>query len=219
MLDLEGTLGDHTHVWREIEEAFGVDRERARERFRNYQRGDRGWQEFNHKRIREWNRNTQDRNAQDVYMEAIERHLQEHGIRPQARDLVRKFHSQGFETFLASHAPDRYSRRALKKTGVQNHVDTVEISFTGNGRKIDGINRKESHCKADFVRSLQEQGYEVWFLGNGRNDVEAAESADRSFMVENVEELDYTDFGCHVFTGGIEEVVEKAGKSFQRVKR
>ncbi|MFB6180418.1 MAG: HAD family hydrolase [Candidatus Nanohalobium sp.] len=129
-------------------------------------------------------------------------------LRPRSEELVHFFQDKGFKTGIVSHTSKSLSVTAAERLEADFVVPSWTFKFKdGRFRFIE--KRPYSHDKALVVDEMNEAGVkEVWFVGNGENDVSAAEAADEGFMVENVDKIDYC--GIDAFSGSFEEVLEKA---------
>lgn len=214
VFDYEGTVGEKGTAWIDIEKAFGVNLESAYNRFKKHLSGEWTWEEYQNRRIKPWNQNINGEDPSRVFNNAIRDHFDRHGVVDEANWLIDFLHEQNFETYLVSHAPDSYSQIGQRESGIQNHVDTVEVKID---REVKDILKRDNYCKEEFVEGLQDEGYEVWFFGNGENDFEAAEAADKGYILTNLD-AEYDQIDDSVYTGNLEDICSHVGRHFRGEK-
>jgi phosphoserine phosphatase len=135
-------------------------------------------------------------------------------LRPMSQELVKAFQDSGYTTGVISHTSQSLSCKAAEELGIDFVVPAWRFNFSeGEFEFIE----KEIYAddKSEALDELKNAGAdEVVFVGNGQNDVEIADRADKSFMVENEQQVHYEKIDAE--TGEFEEVVEKV-KSYLEV--
>lgn len=127
-------------------------------------------------------------------------------------DLYRFCQTNGIPLCIVSQGLDFYIQALLDGCGQSDlPVYSVRAEFDGNGR-ITGYGYdfaypdapQQGNSKALMVRRFQEQGYHVFYAGDGSSDFEAGEVADTVFAHRQMAEMcqdagipftPFTDFG------------------------
>ncbi len=122
--------------------------------------------------------------------DAMQAYVREHaGFRPHFGELAQFCREKGIPMCIVSQGLDFYVQALLDGSGQsQMPVYAVVAKFDGNGSIVgygydfaypDAPERGNS--KALLVRRFQQQGYHVFYMGDGSSDFEAGEVADTVF--------------------------------------
>ncbi len=127
-------------------------------------------------------------------------------LRDSAEELIQLFREKGFATGIISHTSQSLSVRAAEQLGIDFVVPTWR--FETEYGEFSYVNKtKYAEDKSEIIDELKENGAEeIFFIGNGKNDIDIAEEADNSYMVENKDGLRYKDIDAG--TGSFDEVLE-----------
>lgn len=187
LLDLEGTLIPTEGSWPAVNERFGVTGDEDRELYEQYYLSDHAaWRAEIEQRWRDHGQASRS---------ALQEALPEPEVPAVAHEIVAAFREQGACTMLVSGALDTYSRDCARRLGVDVHVPTWSVSFDDEDGSVS-IDQGRYSSKVDLARDLVDTGCTVWAVGNGHNDVPMVEVAQRSFMVPNRDDIDYTTLGA-----------------------
>lgn len=128
-------------------------------------------------------------------------------LRDKAEKLIEMCQSKGFETGIVSHTSTSLSKHAAQKLGIEYVFPTWMLEFDEDGFSSPE-KTKYAEEKSHLLEDLKQTGVEqIVFFGNGENDVNIAQQADKSYMVENREEVDYMNLNA--FTGSFEQILEE----------
>lgn len=189
LLDLDGTLSPRESTWQALGEAFGVTQDEFQDVYDSYVD-----EELTHAEMMDelYLKLTGDGPVTEgAYDDFVDRHLELHVA---AYDLVDELQEQGVYTAVLSGAPDDYSEAAREELDADANVETISLEFKEGA--LDGFDWTDYRDKEKVVDQLQQDGYEVWAVGNGGNDVDMVESAGRGFMLLNTEEVAYDTLDC-----------------------
>lgn len=153
------------------------------------------------------------RTDNDTAEEVIEWYNSEFlNLRTQANDLVKLFDEAGYKTGIISHTSQSLSIRAAEALGIDFVVPTWRFDIEGG--KFNYIEKTVyADDKSEITDNLKDANVEeIVFIGNGKNDVDIAEEADRGFMIENKDGVRYKDLNAK--TGDFEEVLMKLKARF-----
>jgi HAD superfamily phosphoserine phosphatase-like hydrolase len=201
VVDLEGTLSKDANVWMDMNLSLGMTEEEDYELYKKYRDDhDFTYGDWTEELISRWEHPEDGGTPGEEYFDAF---FELPEFRETAHDLVEELQEQGFYTVLLSGAPDGYTRPAAEHLGVDEHVDSVSLVYE-DGEVVAADFNEYKTDKTSVLDDLDDE--EVWFFGNGYNDVGMAEAADRSFMVPN-KDIDYDAVADHV--GSLEEHYEE----------
>jgi|GEM_PF-2658481 hypothetical protein len=128
-------------------------------------------------------------------------------LRDKAEKLVETCQNKGFETGIVSHTSTSLSKHAAEKLGLGYVFPTWTLKLDKNTFSSPE-KTKYADEKSHILNDLKQAGVEqIVFFGNGENDVNIAQQADKSYMIKNREEVDYAN--TDAFTGNFEQVLEK----------
>lgn len=133
-------------------------------------------------------------------------------LRQDSYELVKIFQDQGFRVGMISHTSESLSVRAAQELGADFVVPSWRFRFS-DGR-FEFIEKKiYAEDKSEVVDEMEDAGVNrIAFIGNGGNDVRIAEEADRGYMVDNKEELDYSEIDAR--TDSFEKILEDVRQRF-----
>ena len=172
----------------------------VRQRFRDGELSLKDYQEITFRQMR----------ANKAAMQAYVR--EQAGFRPHFTELARFCRANGIPMCIVSQGLDFYIQALLDGCGQSDMpVHAVRAEFDGDGR-ITGYGYdftypdapERGNSKALMVRRFQEQGYHVFYAGDGSSDFEAGEVADTVFAHRQMAEMcraagipftPFTDFG------------------------
>lgn len=194
--------------WTGLHLLAGEPPEKYYERMKKWEGGKISDNEFEEENTRQWNslvENSKFESAEELLDWYNESFL---NLRSRSQDLVEMLQERGFVTGIISHTSTSLSLHAAEKLGADFVVPTWNFNFEKGEFTIPSMEKyaeEKSHIIGD-MNGLDVA--EVIFFGNGKNDVKIAEKANKGFLVNNKETVDYSD--VEVFTGSFEEVMRKA---------
>jgi len=128
-------------------------------------------------------------------------------LREQSMEIVDAFKDKGYKTAIISHTSQSLSERAAEALGIDFVVPTWKFR-TEHGKFSYVDKTVYADDKSEILNHLRQNGVkEIAFVGNGKNDIDIAEKADMSYMIENKDGIRYKDIDAE--TGSFEEVLEK----------
>lgn len=233
LMDVEGTLtpGDRhvpqnprpEHVYKMFEgESFEVKTdlgywsglhllagERPKEYFR---RVDKWWngqisrEEFEEKNVEQLNK-LLDQTDHETAEDLVEWYNQSFlDLREKSYELVEAFEKSDYRVGIISHTSESLSCTAAEELGADFVVPSWTFKFSdGEFQFIEKEIYADDKSKA-FEEMKEAGASKIVFLGNGANDVEIAEKAEESFMVENHEEVEYDEVDAE--TGEFEDILK-----------
>ena len=174
-------------------------------RWRKWREGNISTEEFESENTRLWNNLVEEsefESAEDFLEWYNEEFL---NLREKARDLVELLQKKGYTTGIISHTSTSLSIHAAEKLEIDFVVPTWSFNFE-DGKFGRSEMKKYAEEKSHIVDELESTGIDtVIFFGNGSNDVNIAESADRGFLVENKDCVDYES--TDAFTGTFIDII------------
>ena len=136
-------------------------------------------------------------------------------IRPGLNELVSYCDNNHIEFIIVSNGLDFYIRSLLNHNGFSNiKIIAAKTVFTPDGIDARYYNHHGeevlSKFKESYTRQFIEQGYEVYYAGNGPSDILASKLAEHTFATETLlnyyqkEKLPHTPFqDLHDITAGL----------------
>lgn len=133
-------------------------------------------------------------------------------LRDRSKELVKLLKDSGFKVGILSHTSESLSAEAAEELDADFVVPSWTFMFS-EGR-FEFIEKEVyAEDKSQVVEEMENAGVSrILFIGNGDNDVNIAEEADESYMVENHEEVDYRNLDA--FTGSFENILEKIDSEY-----
>jgi len=134
-------------------------------------------------------------------------------LRNESQELVGVLKNAGHAVGIISHTSESLSKTVASEVEADFVVPAWRFKFK-NG-KFEYIEKKVyADDKSEVLTELDEAGIkEVAFIGNGENDVQIAEQADKAYMVENEEVIDYEKVDAR--TGDFERVLKAIKDDFK----
>ena len=184
-----------------------------------FQRVEKWWEglktheEFEEENVKKLNR-LLDRTDHDTAQDLVKWYNKSFlDLRKQSQELVDLFKERGYTVGIISHTSQSLSRKAAEELGADFVVPAWRFRFEeGEFEFIE----KEIYAddKSQALEELKNAGAkEVVFVGNGENDIEIADRADKAFMIENEEQVHYEKIDAE--TGDFKEVVDKVRASLE----
>ncbi|MFB6115713.1 MAG: HAD family hydrolase [Candidatus Nanohalobium sp.] len=133
-------------------------------------------------------------------------------LRENSRDVVDIFHEAGYKVGMLSHTSESLSKTAGRELGADFVVPSWTFKFE-NGR-FEFIEKEVyAEDKSEVVDEMEEAGVkEIVFVGNGKNDIEISNEAEKAYMVENENDVDYDEI--EAYTGEFENVLDRIRSDF-----
>ncbi|AOV94452.1 hypothetical protein AQV86_00830 [Nanohaloarchaea archaeon SG9] len=178
-----------------------------------FQRVDKWWngqitrEEFEEKNVNQLNQ-LLDRSDHETAQDLVEWYNRSFlNLREKSPELVKAFHSEEFSVGVLSHTSESLSITAAEQLDADFVVPSWTFQFEeGRFEFIE----KEIYAddKSEVVDEMKEAGVEeIYFVGNGENDIDICERADQAFMIENKEQINYEQLDAD--SGEFKEVVKK----------
>ena len=127
-------------------------------------------------------------------------------IRPGFHELVSCCRRKGFRLVIVSNGLDFYIEEILRDIGVGDiEVFAAKTSFGSDGLKVQYIgpngNILDEEFKKAYVDSFLEQGYRIFYAGNGTSDISPAKQCHYIFATGNLQtHCQQTNLNCTPFT-------------------
>lgn len=179
------------------------------DRWRNGQISREDFEEENMRMLNKLIRRTDNDTAEEV----IEWYNGEFlSLRDRAKELVEIFEEAGYKTGVISHTSQSLSMRAAEALDMDFVVPTWR--FDTEGGEFNYVEKTVyADDKSEIIDDLKDADIEqTVFIGNGKNDVDIAEEADRGFMIENDDGVTYKHVDAK--SGDFEEVLKKLKARF-----
>ncbi|MFC2016248.1 MtnX-like HAD-IB family phosphatase [Chloroflexota bacterium] len=127
-------------------------------------------------------------------------------VRPGFQKLVAYCHKQNFRLVIVSNGLDFYIEEILRDIGAgEIEVFAAQTRFHPEGLNVQYIGPEGNHLddnfKVAYVNSFLEEGYRIFYAGNGTSDISSARKCHYIFATGNL--LDYckqTNLGYASFT-------------------
>lgn len=203
--DLEGEV--EVGYWTGIHLLEGETPEEYYNRMQKWKNGEITVDEFENENTKKWN-NLVEESDFDTAEEFLEWYNESFlNLRGNADELIAILDENEYTTALISHTSTSLCLHAAEKLGIDFVVPTWSFSFE-EGRFTRTDMEKYAEEKSHIIVDMEDLGTEeVIFFGNGANDINIAEKADKGFLVENKEEVDYSNVDA--FTGSFKEIIEE----------
>lgn len=210
-LDQEGTLVEGS-IWRKLNKAFGVRRETADELLEMFLNGIIDYNEWANTLVETWKLP----NGKKPTKENVKEITGGFRIYDGARELINSLKAKGYFTVSVSGAPDIFTRKVAVELGINVDIPTQEIIFDEEGV----ISKVEIHNNYDFSKhhilknlKTENEFEEIIAIGDGLNDSEMCQEADKGFLIEKTggeRGLDYGELQTDgVFVGTLQDVIRK----------
>ena len=177
------------------------------ERVEDWKSGNSSFEQFEAKNVELWNSFLEEsdfKTAKDLVGWYNKKFL---NLRLDADKLVNYCKEQGLETGIITHTSTSLALEAAVELDADFVVETWSFNFEGD--KFDFTEYKDYALdKNKLIEEIEDQQEFVAFFVNGKNDIEIADNADEAFIVENREELDYSEVDA--FTGSFQQVIREA---------
>ncbi|MFB6174490.1 MAG: HAD family hydrolase [Candidatus Nanohalobium sp.] len=133
-------------------------------------------------------------------------------LRDRSAELVKAFKESGFKVGILSHTSESMSCKAARNLDADFVVPSWTFKFSdGRFKFIEKDVYADDKSKA--FNEMKEAGVrKIVFVGNGANDVDIAEKAENSFMVENHEQVEYNNVDAE--TGEFKDILEIVKKRY-----
>lgn len=127
-------------------------------------------------------------------------------------DILRK---NSYKLTITSDGYDVYIKEILKQNGLEDLELSCNSAIYDNGWKLSFLNTDKEctlcgNCKKKVVKKLKDEGYEVYYVGDGHSDRCACAYADKifakSFLKEHCEEEDIPYYDFNTFYDVIEHI-------------
>ena len=207
---LEGETLEETQeigYWSGLNFLAGERPEEYFERVNDWKSGDSSFEEFEEKNVELWNiflEESDFKTAKEVVGWYNKKFL---NLRLDAKKLVDYCQEKGLETGIITHTSTSLALEAAVEVGADFVVETWSFNFEGD--RFDFTEYKDYALdKNKLIEEIEDQKEFVAFFGNGENDIEIAENADKAFMVENRGEVEYKELDA--FTGSFQQVLREA---------
>ena len=127
-------------------------------------------------------------------------------LRERSPELVKAFDKEGYTVGIISHTSESLSMTAAENLGADFVVPSWTFQFE-EGR-FEFIEKDVyADDKSEVIEEMRDAGVDkIMFVGNGENDIDICERADKAFMVENKEQVNYERLEAE--SGSFEEVLE-----------
>ena len=177
------------------------------ERVEDWKSGESSFEQFEARNVELWNSFLEESDFKTA-KELVEWYNKKFlNLRLDADKLVNYCQEKGLETGIITHTSTSMALEAAVELGADFVVETWSFNFEGN--KFDFTEYKDYALdKNKLIEEIEDQKEFVAFFGNGQNDIEIAGNADKAFMIENREEIDYEKVDA--FTGGFQQVIREA---------
>jgi phosphoserine phosphatase len=202
--ELEGEV--EIGYWTGIHLLEGETPEEYHDRWDKWKNGDITVNEFENENTRMWNNLVEesDFNTAEEFLEWYNESFL--NLRGNAKELIDILEEKGYTTALISHTSTSLCLHAAEKLGIDFVVPTWSFSFE-DGKFTRADMEKYAEEKSHIIEELEElDTEEVIFFGNGQNDVNIAEKADKGYLVENKEDVNYSNINA--FTASFEDIIE-----------
>lgn len=193
--------------WTGLHLLEGETPEEYYDRMQKWKDGEITVDEFEKENTRKWNKLIEESD-----FETAEEFLEWYNesflnLRDNAEELINLLNEKGYTTALISHTSTSLCLHAAEKLSIDFVVPTWSFRVE-DGKFARADMEKYAEEKSHIIDDLKELDIdEVIFFGNGQNDVNIAERAERGFLVENREEVNYSD--VEAFTGSFEDVISR----------
>lgn len=127
----------------------------------------------------------------------LKKFLEKFEINPGFKELVEKINSNSYKILIASDGYSIYINEILNKNGFKNMDISCNNAIYDKGWRLSFLNKNKEcrlcgNCKRKLVEDLKNQGYEVYYIGDGYSDRCASIYADvifaKSFLKQHCEE-------------------------------
>lgn len=147
--------------------------------------------------------------------EEIKNYVKNFKINPGFADLLDKININSYKVVIASDGYDVYINEILKNNGIKNVDVLCNSAVYKSGWKLSFLNKNKGcslcgNCKRKLVEDLKNQGYEVYYIGDGYSDRCACIYADvvfaKSFLKEYCKNQNIPHFSFDTFYDILEHV-------------
>jgi phosphoserine phosphatase len=202
---LEGS--EEIGYWTGIHLLAGEPPEEYLDRWRSWRKGDISTDEFEAENTSLWNdlvESSEFDSAEELLEWYNEKFL---NLREEAPKFTEILQKKGYRTGIISHSSTSLSIHAAEKLGIDFVVPTWSFNFE-DGRFVRSEMEKYAEEKSHIIDEIESTDVDTAvFFGNGSNDVNIAESADKGFLIENKDRVDYES--VNAFTGTFEEIMNE----------
>lgn len=196
--------------WSGLNFLAGERPEKYFERVKMWKSGEISFEDFESRNVELWNNFLEDsefKTAKELVRWYNKKFL---NLRIDADKLVETCKEKNnLEVGIITHTSSSVALEAAVELGADFVVETWSFSFEDD--KFGFTEHKDYALdKNKLIEQIEERTEFVAFFGNGKNDLEIAENADKAFMIENRDEVNYDKVDG--FTGSFQQVIREAKK-------